>query len=141
MPGSSIIRWASAGVAVSAARIASAPKNLNVVICLLRVSTQGAGRQRARLAFAPQHSRNTDHGLAISASLPGLTWQSILFEERFLRRSMDTRVKPAYDAYSKQRRHLPDLDRPQKHRAIDEAQRERPRLLAFQHSLLAERVD
>jgi hypothetical protein len=30
--------------------------------------------------------------------LPGLTRQSIFFEERILRRVMDTRVKPAYDA-------------------------------------------
>src|SRR5947209_12774539 len=120
MPGSSIICWADAGAAVSADRIASAPKNLNVVIRLLRVSTQGAGRQGARLAFAPRHSRNADHGWARSASLPGLTRQSILFEECFLRSSMDTRVKPAYDAYSKQRRHLPYLEWPEKHRAIDE---------------------
>src|SRR5438270_13385885 len=33
----------------------------------------------------------------LHSSLPGLTRQSILFE-RLLRRWMDTRVKPAYDA-------------------------------------------
>src|ERR1700716_4535214 len=41
----------------------------------------------------------------------------------------------------KQRRNLPDLQRSKKHRAIDKAQRKRPRLLAFQHRFLAERVD
>src|SRR6185436_12160586 len=41
----------------------------------------------------------------------------------------------------KQRRHLPDFQRTQKHRAVDEAQREGARLLAFQLCLLAERVD
>src|ERR1700744_6049853 len=47
----------------------------------------------------------------------------------------------AQSAVSKQRRNLSHLDRPQIHRAVGEAQRERPRLLAFQHRFLAERVD
>jgi hypothetical protein len=42
----------------------------------------------------PHRARDT----ALTPSLPGLTRQSILFEKRFLRRWMDTRVKPAYDA-------------------------------------------
>ena len=41
----------------------------------------------------------------------------------------------------KQRRDLRHLQRAQKHRAVDEAQRKRPRLLALQHRLLAERID
>ena len=41
--------------------------------------------------------RETFDGAAHSASLPDLIRQSILFE-RLLRRLMDTRVKPAYDA-------------------------------------------
>src|SRR3982074_3568876 len=40
-----------------------------------------------------------------------------------------------------QRRRLPHLDRAEIHRAVDEAQREGPRLLAFEHRFLAERVD
>jgi hypothetical protein len=43
-------------------------------------------------ASRPGNENTTD------SSLPGLTRQSILFEECFLRRVMDTRVKPAYDA-------------------------------------------
>src|SRR5687768_13391427 len=42
---------------------------------------------------------------------------------------------------SKQRWHLPDLERSEKHRAVDEAQREGPRLLAVQHRFLAERIE
>jgi hypothetical protein len=41
----------------------------------------------------PHRARDT----ALTPSLPGLTRQSIFFE-RLLRRWMDTRVKPAYDA-------------------------------------------
>src|ERR1700738_4666044 len=40
-----------------------------------------------------------------------------------------------------QRRRLPHLDRAEIHRAVDEAQREGPRLLAFEHRFLAKRVD
>ena len=36
-------------------------------------------------------------GVEAKSSLPGLTRQSILFAKCFLRRWMDTRVKPAYD--------------------------------------------
>ena len=42
---------------------------------------------------------------------------------------------------SKQRRRLRDFQRPQKHGAVNEAQRKRPRLSAFQLRLLAERID
>src|ERR1700754_3320535 len=42
---------------------------------------------------------------------------------------------------SEQRRDLANLDRAEQHRAVDEAQREAARLLAFQHGLAAERVD
>src|SRR4051794_17491575 len=51
------------------------------------VSTQGAGRQRARLAFAPRHSRNTDHVLARTACgnatlVPRTQRSAQLFAER-----------------------------------------------------------
>ena len=39
-----------------------------------------------------------------------------------------------------QRRRLPDLHRPETHRAVDKAQRERARLLAFQHGFAADRM-
>jgi len=42
---------------------------------------------------------------------------------------------------SKQRRHLPDLQRPQKHRAVDEAQRKGARAFCLPARFLAERVD
>src|ERR1700682_3154077 len=42
---------------------------------------------------------------------------------------------------SKQRRDLRHLQRAEKHRAVDETQRKCPRLLAFEHRFLAERVD
>ena len=41
----------------------------------------------------------------------------------------------------KQRRDLRHFQRAQKHRAVDKAQRKRPRLLALQHRFLAERID
>src|SRR5258708_37922116 len=48
--------------------------------------------------------------------------------------------RPGHDGLE-QRRHLPHLQRPQEHRAVDKTQRKRPRFFAFQHRLLAERVD
>src|SRR5882757_5865362 len=111
MRGSSIMCWASAGAAVSAERIASAPKNLNVVICLLRVIDRIRG---------PSQSKTEVRGLAFPACRSRFGDQG---------------------AVSKQRRHLPDFDWPEKHRAVDEAQRKRSRLLAFQHGVLAKRVD
>jgi len=55
----------------------------------------------------------------------------------------EARVRDEEDNFlkSKQRRHLPDLQRAEKHRAVDKAQRKGPRLFAFQHRFLAERVD
>src|SRR5947209_6434134 len=122
MPGSSIICWADAGAAVSADRIASAPKNLNVVIGLLRVSTQGAGRQGARLAFAPRHSRNADHGWARTALRerrvgkgalarcpPFICWRLLLWWARHRTHSRPAPL-PTLRFKSKQRRHLPYLE-------------------------------
>jgi hypothetical protein len=52
----------------------------------------GSAKQRFAKGYAPHRARDTR-----ISSLPGLTRQSIFFE-RVLRRWMDTRVKPAYDA-------------------------------------------
>ena len=50
-------------------------------------------------------------------------------------------VEQGRRAAEKQRRGLRHLQRSQKHRTADEAQRKRPRLPALQHRFLAERVD
>jgi hypothetical protein len=38
--------------------------------------------------------------IVLNLSLPDLIRQSIFFENAFLRRRMDTRVKPAYDEFT-----------------------------------------
>jgi hypothetical protein len=58
----------------------------------VRYGPGSAVHRRRDAAPRPGHETVPRH-----SSLPGLTRQSIFFE-RFLRRWMDTRVKPAYDA-------------------------------------------
>src|SRR4051794_35653944 len=112
--------WASAGGAIIASRIAAAPKNPNFVICLLHVIDPMFGPSQSKTglgaaAFPESRSRFGDRSLR----KPGVSGR----------------------ANSKQRRHLPCLERAEIHRAVGKAQREGAGLFAFQHGFPAERVD
>src|SRR6478735_2477379 len=115
MPGSSIMCCADAGDAISAETIATAPRSLNLVIVFSSCDTPpmcgSSGRKTGLAAPAFRQLRS-----------------------RFGDQDCTKRE-------SKQRRHPTNLQGSEKHRAIDEAQPEGARLLAFEHRFGTKRVD
>ena len=139
-PGSSVACCAEAGGARVAARIAAAADDTEpgrLLFSRLRPRSRCCGglrKKRGVLARAdiPRRARRwrtptlRRSGVSpLSSRRPCANCRSSAEERSDLR----------------QRRHLSDLQRAQKHRAVDEAQRKGAGLLAFQHRFLAERVD
>jgi hypothetical protein len=89
---------------VSSMATSNYPKNSAATICVH--AAPAVGFKACCLKSGKYDGSNRDDyfqgvgdkaGVVITSSLPGLTRQSILFAKSFLRRWMDTRVKPAYD--------------------------------------------